>query len=212
MKSHPATSVSGVRAIALAPFGALSLCAAIAIGCSSNAQTVQPKEPSGEVQPTAQPRSPSDGASTETLHSAALRGDAATIAARLEAGADVNRKDQYGSTPLMVAVTFGRVEASRALIDAGADLTLTNGEGSSPLHVAAFLCRTEIVEALLAAGADRTATNNAGRTPLDSVSSPFDDVQPIYDKLSADLAPLGFSLDYEHLKQTRPKIAAMLRE
>ncbi|UCG56607.1 MAG: acyltransferase family protein [Phycisphaerales bacterium] len=145
------------------------------------------------------------------LHVAALQGDLDAIRQHIEAGSDLNAKDAYGSTPLIVGVTFGRTAVAQALIDAGADMTITNNEGSTPLHIAAFLCRTEIVRALLDKGADRTIRNTAGRTALESVSRPFDDVKGIYDGLAGALAPLGLKLDYERIERTRPRIAEMLR-
>ncbi|MGB2907422.1 MAG: ankyrin repeat domain-containing protein, partial [Candidatus Aminicenantaceae bacterium] len=117
----------------------------------------------------------------------------------------------YGSTPLIIAITFGKTEVAKALIEAGADLTITNNDGSASLHIAAFFCRTEIVEALLENGADKDFRNSAGRTALDAVEGPFDEVKAIYDALRKDLEPLGLRLDYERIKETRPKIAEMLR-
>ena len=92
-----------------------------------------------------------------SLHVAALQGDLDAIQGHIRAGSDLNKKDAYGSTPLIVAATFGRTEVANTLIDAGADMTMTNREGSSPLHIAAFFCHTEIVEALLDKGAGRVA-------------------------------------------------------
>jgi len=146
-----------------------------------------------------------------SLHAAALQGNLNAIPRHIDAGSDLNAKDAYGSTPLVVAATFGKTDAARALIDAGADMTITNNEGSTPLHIAAFLCRTEIVQALLDKGADKTVRNKAGRTALETVSRPFDEVKGVYDGLGAALEPLGLRLDYERIKATRPKIAAMLR-
>jgi len=145
-----------------------------------------------------------------TIHEAVVTGDIKAVERHIAAGSDINLKDEYGSTPLIVAATFGVTDAVELLIDAGADLSAANGEGSTPLHVAAFFCRTDIVKALLAAGADRNAKNLAGRTALDSVSAPFEDVKPIYDGISASLAPLGLRLDYKHIEQARPEIAQML--
>jgi peptidoglycan/LPS O-acetylase OafA/YrhL len=157
------------------------------------------------------------------LHVAALQGNLDAIRQHMKARSDLNKKDAYGSSPLIVAATaygssplivaatFGKTEVARALIDAGADMKITNNEGSTPLHIAAFLCRTEIVKALLDKGADKTLTNKAGRTALESVSRPFDDVKGIYDGLGAALEPLGLKLDYERIKMTRPEIAEMLR-
>jgi len=146
-----------------------------------------------------------------SLHAAALQGNLDAIRRHMDAGSNLNKKDAYGSTPLIVAATFGKTEVAGALIDAGADLTTTNNEGATPLHIAAFLCRAEIVKALLDKGADKNALNRAGRTALDSVSSPFDEVKGIYDGLTAALEPLGLKLDIERIKMTRPRIAEMLR-
>ena len=145
------------------------------------------------------------------LHIAALQGNVDEVQNHIKAGSDLNEKDEYGSTPLIVAVTFGKTEVAKALIEAGADITITNNEGSTPLHIAAFLCRTEIVEALLANGADKSVKNNGGNTALDSVAVPFESVKGIYDQLREGLGPLGFRLDYEWIKKTRPAIAEMLR-
>ena len=146
-----------------------------------------------------------------SLHTAALQGNVDAVRQHIEAGSDLNRKDGYGSTPLVVAATFGKTEVARALIEAGADLSITNNEGATPLHIAAFLCYHEIVQALLDAGADRGARDNAGSTALDSVAGPFEQVKGVYDRIGKGLAPLGLRLDYERLRTTRPQIAAMLR-
>ncbi len=146
-----------------------------------------------------------------SLHIAALQGNLDAIRQHINAGSDLNKKDAYGSTPLIIAATFGKTEVARALIDAGADMKITNNEGATPLHIAAFLCRTEIVKALLDEGADKNALNKAGRTALESVAVPFDDVKGIYDSIAKGLKPLGLRLDYERIKRTRPIIAEMLR-
>ena len=145
-----------------------------------------------------------------SLHIAALWGNIVAVQQHIEAGSNLNEKDEYGSTPLIVATTFGKTEVARALIDAGADMKIGNNEGSTPLHIAAFLCRIEIVEALLDKGADKNAKNNAGRTALESVTAPFDDVKVIYDSIGKTIEPLGLKLDYERIIIARPRIAWML--
>jgi hypothetical protein len=146
-----------------------------------------------------------------SLHAAALQGNIDVIGQHIKAGSDLNEKDMYGSTPLIIAVTFDKTEVARALIEAGADMTITNNEGSNPLHLAAFFCRTEIVEALLKNGADKNLRNNSGSTALEIVERPFEEVKGIYDTIGKALAPLGLELDYDRIKMTRPKIAEMLR-
>ncbi len=146
-----------------------------------------------------------------SIHEAALRGDMPAIQQHIAAGSDLNQKDAYGSTPLTVAVTFGKTEAALALMDAGADLNVTNNDGATPLHTAAFLCRTEIVQALLDSGADKTARDKYGSTPLEAVSGPFEQVKPYYEGMAKALMPFGLRLDFERIEQTRPQIAEMLR-
>jgi len=146
-----------------------------------------------------------------SLHLAALQGRIDAIRQHIKAGSDLNEKDEYGSSPLIVAVTFGKTEVARALIEAGADMKIANNDGATPLHIAAFLCRTEIVEALLDNGADKNLRNKAGSTALETVLSPFEDVKGIYDSIGKALKPLGLRLDYNRIKMTRPKIAEMLR-
>jgi len=53
------------------------------------------------------------------LHLAAFQGNLQAVRQQIKAGADLNKKDAYGSTPLILAATFGKTEVAIALIDAG---------------------------------------------------------------------------------------------
>ena len=160
---------------------------------------------------------PSSSQSTQTppsvgLHQAALEGNLEAIRQHIEAGADLNEKDPLGgSSPLIVAATFGQTDVARALIEAGADVDQKNNDGSTALLTAALFCHTEIVEALLDKGADKSIRNNAGSTALEVVTVPFDAIRGIYDYFGAVLKPYGLELDYERIEMTRPKIAEILR-
>lgn len=145
------------------------------------------------------------------IFGAAYFGNVDAINQHIMAGTDLNKKDPYGSTPLVITATFGKTEAAKALINGGADLNIRNNEGSTALHIAALFCRTEIVKGLLDKGADKSLVNNYGATPFTTVSSSFNDVKPIYDQLSKDLGPFGLKLDYKHLETTRPIIADLLK-
>ena len=146
------------------------------------------------------------------LEEAVFTGNAEAVWQHIAAGTDLNNKNPMsGATPLITAATFGQNEIATVLIEGGADLEVKNNEGATALHVAAVFCREEIVKALLAKGADRTARNSAGATALDSVAGPFDDLKPIYDMLQMLLGPYGLELDYEYIKETRPRIADILR-
>ena len=147
-----------------------------------------------------------------SLHEAAYMGDVALIQAHIAAGSDLNKKDDFGSTPLIVATTFGKTEVAKQLINAGADLNATGADGGTALHGAAFYCQTEIVQALLENGADPHVRNLFGSTALESVSGPFGEVKMIYDQISKDLGPLGFKLDYAYLEATRPEIAKTIEQ
>lgn len=147
-----------------------------------------------------------------SLEMAAMKGDVEAVRQHIAAGTELNQRNPMsGATPLISAATFDQSEIAILLIEGGADLEVTNNEDATALHVAAFFCREEIVKALLAKGADRTARNSAGATPLDSVAGPFDDVKGIYEFLQMVLGPYGLELDYEYIKETRPKIADILR-
>ncbi|MFC2156702.1 ankyrin repeat domain-containing protein [Acidobacteriota bacterium] len=146
-----------------------------------------------------------------SLHAAAVQGNIDVIQQHIKAGSDLNKKDAYGSTPLIIAITFDKTDVARALVEAGADMSVTNNEGATPLHIAAFFCRSEIVQALLDEGADKNIKNSTGKTALETVAGPFDDVKGIYDAIGKGLAPLGLNFDYERIKKTRPKIAEMLQ-
>lgn len=94
----------------------------------------------------------------------------------LRRGANPNRKDSGGDTPLVWAVGRSqagvahdaRLETVRALIMAGADPNLKSGaqSGWTPLIWAAELGEPEMVKALLASGARVDATNDEGLTAL----------------------------------------------
>jgi CubicO group peptidase (beta-lactamase class C family) len=146
-----------------------------------------------------------------TLHMAALQGNVDAVREHIAAGSDLDAKDPWGSTPLIIAVTFDRTEVARALIEAGADLEIANREGSTPLHTAAFLCRAEIVEILLEHSASRQVRDDYGNSPFDVVAGPFSDVEKVYASLQQGLAPLGLKLDMARLRTMRPRIAEMLR-
>ncbi len=119
-----------------------------------------------------------------------MKGDLEAIRRHIQAGSNLNEKDRLGgSSPLIIATTFGHTEVASALIDAGADVDQTNNEGSTALHTAALFCHAEIVESLLTGGANKNARNNAGATALDLVSGPFDAMKGTYDSLGAFLKP-----------------------
>ena len=93
---------------------------------------------------------------TREWENAVRQGDLATLMRLIEAGSDVDAKDQHGQTGLMVAARDGRLDLVRLLLSHGADLDHTAKFHLSALMLAVINGRTEIVQALVEAGADRS--------------------------------------------------------
>jgi ankyrin repeat protein len=146
------------------------------------------------------------------IHSAVVSGNVIVMKQHVLAGTDLNLKDPFGgSSPIISAALFGKIEIVKILVDAGADVNFINNDGSTALHTAAFFCRPEIVKILQDNGIDKTIRNNMGSTAYESVAGAFKDVKPFYDMLGQSLAPYGLILDDDYLKETRPIIAEMLK-
>ncbi len=161
-----------------------------------------------------------DGTSTDSkvakpkvdIHNAVISGDLQAVKQHIAAGSDLSEKDPFGgSTPLITASTFGKVEIAKALIDAGVDLSLKNNDGTTALHAAAFFCEVEIVQMLIDAKADRTLKNNYNATPREIVMGPFAEIKPVYEMMQQQLGPLGLQLDLAEIEKTRPVIVMMLQ-
>ncbi len=97
----------------------------------------------------------------------------------IDAGADVDAKDNNGSTPLHKVSDSNRpVDAVRALIKAGANVNAKNKRGTTPLHKVSNPNRPiddvrALVKAgavLVKAGADVNAKDINGQTPLHSAA------------------------------------------
>jgi ankyrin repeat protein len=93
----------------------------------------------------------------ERVFDAARAGDAAAIAAYLDAGVPVNLTNGAGDTLVMLAAYHGHVEVVQLLIERGADVDRLNGRGQSPVAGAIFKGEEAVVRALAAAGADPNA-------------------------------------------------------
>ncbi len=86
----------------------------------------------------------------QAIHEAALRGNADVLDALMERGADINRKNGWGWTPIVLAAYHNHIEAVRRLIAAGAEV----GEnGGNPIHYAGQNRHREVCRLLVEHGA-----------------------------------------------------------
>lgn len=106
----------------------------------------------------------------------------------LAAGADVKSRDEFGNTPLSMAVELGQVSLMRAFLEHGADPNAPGIDGGKPLNTAVESARIEVVTLLLEAGADPNGKDEWGVTPLKAIDN---DLQFARDKMPASWDPKG---------------------
>ncbi|MBF6274357.1 hypothetical protein A5789_18550 [Nocardia sp. 852002-51101_SCH5132738] len=97
------------------------------------------------------------------LFELARTGEAATLAAYIDAGVPVNLCNDKGDTLLMLAAYHGQQAAVTALLERGADPDRANDRGQTPAAGAVFKGEDDILKALLAAGADPDAGTPSAR-------------------------------------------------
>lgn len=104
----------------------------------------------------------------QAINDAVLKDDTALVVKLIGEGKDVNAPDQYGTTPLMAACRWGKLNMVRLLLQNGAKADEPRtGKGRTPLMVAcAYYSGPEICGLLLKAGANINAQANDGSTAL----------------------------------------------
>src|SRR5262245_28071998 len=91
----------------------------------------------------------------DDLHHLITKGDRAKVRAWVESGADVNLRNQYGWSVLMLAALHGRTDIAEDLLAAGADATLENDRSdtaASLARVKGFKRTAQIIERRTRAG------------------------------------------------------------
>lgn len=99
------------------------------------------------------------------------RGDLPIILDFIERGTDVNARDRYGQTALMLAAHAGYVDIVEALIAHHADLNITAKFGLSALMLSLIAGYEDVAHLLAKSGADlslrATCVGFAGKTAYD---------------------------------------------
>jgi uncharacterized protein len=97
----------------------------------------------------------------------AISGDAKITKMLIEAGANINAKDNVGLNAIQIAIGFIRPDVIGVLVDAGGDpnSSLPNSRATA-LVVAANKRDKQLAKKLLAAKADVNAKTRSGKTPL----------------------------------------------
>jgi hypothetical protein len=112
----------------------------------------------------------------EDLFNAVFNGDTENVQRLLDKGSNINYRNRYGYTPIILAARSGLVDIVKLLIDHGADINqkasieYTIGEPSeiqTPLIAAAMEKRIKVIDLLLAQKSiDVNASTDAGLTAL----------------------------------------------
>lgn len=89
----------------------------------------------------------------EKFHRAIKAGDVIAIRNLVTSGLDVNTRNRFGWTPLMVAGVEGHTTIISYLLSIGAQVSQVNDFGASPLAYAALSGECRAIQALLDAGA-----------------------------------------------------------
>lgn len=113
------------------------------------------------------PPTPAEIAAYTGLHQAAASGNAGEVDQLVQEGADVNARDGFGRTPLIVAA-FRRDDAvARALIEAGANLNALDNQSYDVITIAAVLDDLDMLKLVIGAGGNtRAITSPYGGTAL----------------------------------------------
>lgn len=145
------------------------------------------------------------------LHDAVDEGQIELAKFLIENGADVNRKDVSGVTPLLSATWLDeekkvfRDELIKLLLDNGADVNIVSNDKIAPLHRAVFIHDPKLVDTLREHGADMNVQDQSGDTPLHwAVWNHKNDI--VKQLLDADVKP-----DLPNAKGKTPLIYAILK-
>jgi ankyrin repeat protein len=143
----------------------ISFCFALLTGCQS--KTDKNNKEKETEQKIVEKKSSSEFQPQVSLHDAALSGNLEAVKAHIANGEDLEKTNQEGHTPLMLASYNGHTETVKELLTNGANVNATDNKHLMPLHFATSGSFPETVKLLLENGAEVNATDNIENfTPL----------------------------------------------
>ena len=109
------------------------------------------------------------------LHLACSKGDMEAAEIFLSKGADIEKRDKVGRTPLHFAAANGsNPDLIEMLVSRGADVNAQSDGGDTPLMKAITFVKPEAVQTLIDKGADPEIHNKNGRDSIDLAKSSRD--------------------------------------
>lgn len=113
------------------------------------------------------PPSPAELEAYTGLHAAVVSGGTAEVERLVRDGADINARDAFGRTPLMVAAYRRDEGTARVLIDLGANVNALEYQSYDAITIAAVQNDAEMLDLLIKAGGNtRAITSPYGGTAL----------------------------------------------
>lgn len=115
-----------------------------------------------------------DKLSNTALHWAMLGGCVSAISALVQHGANINKQNNDGETPLHFAAGItspASADCVQYLLQAGADPNIASTNGHTPLHYAACSGNVGVVRKLIEGGAHPNCEDTEGETPLHVAAS-----------------------------------------